>query len=490
MAEISPGVRAALKSLPSVDDLLKAFPPENYRVTRPQARNAVRAVLAEVRQQILDGMEIPDAGSAVRAAVREQMGALARPRLGAILNGTGVVLHTGLGRAPLSRQVLDRAFCSLSGYANLELDLSTGKRGERLDLVADLFKALIPTEGVVVVNNNAAAVLLMLNTVAEGKEVVVSRGQQIEIGGSFRMPDVIGKAGARMVEVGTTNRTHLSDYEKAISGQTGALLFVHTSNYRVEGFTKEVPLPDLAALAKKKRVPLLVDLGSGSLMDQPIPGLADEPSVASVLSEWIPAGKAGADLASFSGDKLLGGPQAGIVVGRKRWLKHLHKNPLYRALRCDKITLALLEQTLRTYVDAETYTVENLALHLLNRGREELRSQAKDLLGRLSAESRSGAVIEVVESTVEAGSGSLPQVAIPSIALAVTCPSASPDELAQRFRQAAYPVVGYVRRGQYYIDLKAIPLEKNDLLARALEEVLTAEPAEVSRKDQWAARVR
>ena len=477
MAEVSPGVRAALKSLPSVDDLLKAFPPENYRVTRPQARNAVRAVLAEVRQQILDGMEIPDAGSAVRAAVREQMEALARPRLGAILNGTGVVLHTGLGRAPLSRQVLDRAFCSLSSYANLELDLSTGKRGERLDLVADLFKALTPTEGVVVVNNNAAAVLLMLNTVAEGKEVVVSRGQQIEIGGSFRMPDVIGKAGARMVEVGTTNRTHLSDYEKAISGQTGALLFVHTSNYRVEGFTKEVPLPDLAALAKKKRVPLLVDLGSGSLMEQPIPGLADEPSVASVL-------KAGADLASFSGDKLLGGPQAGIVVGRKRWLKHLHKNPLYRALRCDKITLALLEQTLRTYVDAETYTVENLALRLLNRGREELRSQAEDLLGRLSPECRSGAVIEVVESTVEAGSGSLPQVAIPSIALAVTCPNASPDDLARRFRQAAYPVVGYVHRGQYYIDLKAIPLEKNDLLARALEEVLTAEPAEVSRKDQ------
>ena len=467
MAEISPGVRAALKSLPSVDDLLKAFPPENYRVIRPQARNAVRAVLAEVRQQILDGMEIPDAGSAVRAAVREQMGALARPRLGAILNGTGVVLHTGLGRAPLSRQVLDRAFCSLSGYANLELDLSTGKRGERLDLVADLFKALTPTEGVVVVNNNAAAVLLMLNTVADGKEVVVSRGQQVEIGGSFRMPDVIGKAGARMVEVGTTNRTHLSDYEKAISGQTGALLFVHTSNYRVEGFTKEVPLPDLAALAKKKRVPLLVDLGSGSLMDQPIKGLADEPSVASVL-------KAGADLASFSGDKLLGGPQAGIVVGRKRWLKHLHKNPLYRALRCDKITLALLEQTLRTYVDAETYTIENLALRLLNRGREELRSQAEDLLGRLSPECRSGAVIEVVESTVEAGSGSLPQVAIPSIALAITCPNASPDELARRFRQAAHPVVGYVRRGQYYIDLKAIPIEKNDLLAKAIEGVLAS----------------
>ena len=194
--------------------------------------------------------------------------------------------------------------------------------------------------------------------------------------------------------------------------------------------------------------------------------------------------KAGADLASFSGDKLLGGPQAGIVVGRKRWLKHLHKNPLYRALRCDKITLALLEQTLRTYVDAETYTVENLALRLLNRGREELRSQAEDLLGRLSAESRRGGTIKVVESTVEAGSGSLPQVPIPSIALAVTCPDASPDELALRFRQAAHPVVGYVRKRQYYIDLKAIPLEKNDLLARTLEEVLTSITEGVTQKGQ------
>jgi len=477
MAELSPGVRATLKSLPSVDDLLRAFPPENYRVTRPQARSAVRAILAEVRWQVLDGADISDADSVVRAAVRRRIESLAGPELRPVLNGTGVVLHTGLGRAPLNRHVLDRAFCSLSGYASLELDLESGKRGERLDVVTNLFKALTPSEGVVVVNNNAAAVLLMLNTAADGKEVVVSRGQLVEIGGSFRMPDVISKAGARMMEVGTTNRTHLSDYEKAISRQTGALLFVHTSNYRVEGFTKEVPLPDLAALAKKKRVPLLVDLGSGSLMDQPISGLATEPSVAGVL-------KTGADLTSFSGDKLLGGPQAGIVVGRKRWLKRLHKNPLYRALRCDKVILALLEQTLRTYVDAETWTRENLALRLLNRDREELRSQAEELLGRLSPEMRRGVTIKVVESTVEAGSGSLPLVPIPSIALALSRPDASPDELALRFRQAAFPVVGYVRRGQYYIDLKAIPLEKNDLLARTLKEVLAPVSKGNPQKDQ------
>ncbi|UCH62416.1 MAG: L-seryl-tRNA(Sec) selenium transferase [Fidelibacterota bacterium] len=477
MAELSAGVRATLKSLPSVDDLLKAFPPENYRVTRPQARSAIRATLAEVRRQVRDGADISDAGSMVRAAVRRRMESLAKPELKPVLNGTGVVLHTGLGRAPLSRHVLDRAFCALSGYAGLELDLESGKRGERLDIITDLFKALTLSEGVIVVNNNAAAVLLMLNTAADGKEVVVSRGQQVEIGGSFRMPDVIDKSGAQLVEVGTTNRTHLSDYEKAISRQTGALLFVHTSNYRVEGFTKEVPLTDLAALAKKKKVPLLVDLGSGSLMDQPIVGLASEPGVTSVL-------KTGADLVSFSGDKLLGGPQAGIVVGRKRWLKRLHKNPLYRALRCDKVTLALLEQTLRTYVDAETWTPENLVLELLNRDREELRSQAEELLGRLSPEAHRGGTIKVVESTVEAGSGSLPLVPIPSIALAISRPNTSPDELALRFRQATNPVVGYVRRGQYYIDLKAVPLEKNYLLARTLAEVLAPAPERNSQIDQ------
>lgn len=467
----------ALQSLPSVDELLQAFPPEKYHVTRQQARAVVRAVLAEVRQQILDGDHIPDAGAVIRATLRDRMQELAKPRLRPVLNGTGVVLHTGLGRAPLSNQVLDRAFCSLSGYANLELDLPTGKRGERLELVSELFKALTPSEGAVVVNNNAAAVLLMLNTVAADKEVVISRGQLIEIGGSFRMPDVIRKAQARMVEVGTTNRTHFSDYENAIGEATAALLYVHTSNYRIKGFTKEVPISDLATLAKKNKLPLVVDLGSGSLMDQPIHGLVREPSVRSVL-------KAGADLVSFSGDKLLGGPQAGIVVGHNKWLKRLHKNPLYRALRCDKTTLALLEQTLRTYIDEENYTPGNLALRLLNRDRRELRSQAEELLGRLSQECLAGTTVKVVESTVEAGSGSLPQVPIPSIALAITKPGTGPDELARQFRRATHPVIGYIQRDQYYIDLKAIPLEKNDLLAQAMEEVLTADPGSIPSSDR------
>ncbi|MFC1535647.1 L-seryl-tRNA(Sec) selenium transferase [Candidatus Neomarinimicrobiota bacterium] len=462
MPESSPGAREALQSLPSVDDLLKNYPPEKYRVPRNLALTAIRKILTDARQQIQqDKVAVP--AKSVRLAVKEKLEQLAKPRLRPVLNGTGVVLHTGLGRAPLSSEVIDRAFCSLSNYSSLELDLASGKRGERLRVVSELIQALVPTEGVMVVNNNAAAVLLMINTVAEGKEVIISRGQQVEIGGSFRMPDVIKKAGAHLVEVGTTNRTHLSDYEDAITSETGALLFVHTSNYRVEGFAKFVPPDDLAKLAKRKRLPLLVDLGSGSLCHQPLVDGMMEPSVPQML-------KAGSNLVSFSGDKLLGGPQTGLVVGQEKWLKRLHRNPLYRTMRCDKVTFALLEQTLRTYSDPESHSSENMALNLLNRTRDELRSQADMVVKDLSLQG--GSKIRIVESIVEAGSGSLPGVKIPSIALAISKINTSPDELALEFRHAMYPIVGYVRRGQYFIDLKAIPIEKSDILVRTLEEVL------------------
>ena len=465
MPEPSAKARAALKALPSVDDLLKVFPPENYPLPRRQLLAAVRAVLAEARKTLLAGEAIATPEKWVRETVKAQLAELAQPNLRPVLNGTGVVLHTGLGRAPLGNDIIDRAACATAGNANLELDLSSGRRGERLDLVADLLRTLTGAQDVLVVNNNAAAVLLMLNSLAEGREVIISRGQLVEIGGSFRMPDVIAKAGVSMMEVGTTNRTHLADYEQAISERTAALLVVHTSNYRVSGFTAGVPVAELAPLARRKRLPLMMDLGSGSLLAEPVPGVTDEPEVSQVL-------KAGADLVSFSGDKLLGGPQAGIIVGRKKWLRRLHQNPLYRALRCDKVTLALLEQTLRTYIDRTSFRPENLALRLLNRGREDLAVQARELLERLPESLIKDDDIKVVESEVEAGSGSLPGVALPSMALAVAVPGESAGRLAARFRQAQSPVVGHVHRGRYYIDLKAIPTEKNHLLAEALEEVL------------------
>ena len=454
--------REALRSLPSVDDLLKKYPPAKYRIPRKLAVAAIQKILADTRRQIQRG-KITEPTLSVKTTVKEKLEQLGKPRLQPVLNGTGVVLHTGLGRAPLSSEVLDRAFCSLSSYTSLELDLSSGKRGERLRVVSELFQALIPSEGVVVVNNNAAAVLLMINTAAEGKEIIISRGQQVEIGGSFRMPDVIKKAGAHLVEVGTTNRTHLSDYEKAITAQTGAILFVHTSNYRVEGFAKFVAPNELAELAKRKRLPLLVDLGSGSLSHKLLADDMVEPSIPQML-------KAGANLVSFSGDKLFGGPQSGIIVGQERWLKRLHRNPLYRAMRCDKVTFALLEQSLRTYSDPESHSSENTTLILLNRTCDELRSQADMILENLKLPD--GSNIRIVDSIVEAGSGSLPGVKIPSIALAANKVNTSPDELAREFRRAAYPVIGYVRRGQYFIDLKAIPIEKSHILRQALEEVL------------------
>ena len=465
MPEPAAKARAALKALPSVDDLLKVFPPENYPLPRRQVLTAVRAVLAQARKTLLAGEAMPQPQVWVRESITARLGELARPNLRPVLNGTGVVLHTGLGRAPLGNDIMDRAACATTGYANLELDLSSGRRGERLGLVADLLHTLTGAQDVLVVNNNAAAVLLMLNSLAEGREVIISRGQQVEIGGSFRIPDVIAKAGVGMVEVGTTNRTHLADYERAINAQTAALLYVHPSNYRVAGFTAEVAVSDLARLARRKKLPLMMDLGSGSLLAEPVPGVTDEPEVSQVL-------KAGADLVSFSGDKLLGGPQAGIIVGRKKWLRRLHQNPLYRALRCDKVTLALLEQTLRTYIDRTSFRPENLALRLLHRDRSELAAQARALLDRLPESLAKEDYIKVVESNVEAGSGSLPGVALPSMALAVTVPGESAGRLAARFRQAKNPVVGHVHRGRYYIDLKAIPAEKNHLLAETLEEVL------------------
>ncbi len=464
MAESKKSAREALKSLPSIDDLLKEY--SHFETTHLHARLAARETVAYVRHQILAGQVVDDVLNYTRKIMEARMMALSTPNMTPVINGTGVVLHTGLGRAPLSRGVIDRAFCIVTGYTDLEFDLKSGQRGERQEIVSEHFQALTGAEASLVVNNNAAAVLLMLNAIADGKEVIISRGQQVEIGGSFRIPDVIQKANARQVEVGTTNRTHLKDYAAAITENTGALLYVHPSNYRVEGFISEVSVSELAGLAKERGLPLLVDLGSGSLTDAPIDGMAYEPSVATIV-------KAGADLVSFSGDKLLGGPQAGIIVGAGKWIKILHQNSLYRALRCDKITLALLDQILRTYVDTDRSNEDNLAQALLKRSRVEIRKQADDLLERLgSAVDLSR--IEVVESEVETGSGSLPGVVLPSLALKINQPGAKANALAAAFRTGESAVVGYVNKNQFYIDLKAIPMEKNYQLAQAIERVFSS----------------
>ncbi len=466
LPELSSGVRAALKSLPAVDDLLKAFPPADYNLPRQTVVRLIRTEIDGLRHKLRTGDVAPANTDYLAQRISTGLDRLSQPHIRQVINGTGVVLHTGLGRAPLSADLLQRTLARLSGYTSLEFDVSSGQRGERLAAVSQLLADLTGAEAGVVVNNNAGAVLLMLNAVAQAKEVIVSRGQQVEIGGSFRIPDVISKSQARMEAVGTTNRTHLKDFEQAITADTGAILFVHPSNFKVLGFTNFPGIPELAQLAHDHDLPLLVDLGSGSLLKQPVIG-ADEPTVAEVLA-------ASADVVTFSGDKLIGGPQSGILVGSQHWMDTIHTCQLYRALRCDKLILSILEEVLKTYRTDVDFTGDNLSLTLLNRDRDQMRAQADAILAAISALFKAETNLTVVDTLVEAGSGSLPGVQLPSLAFNFAASSISNHQLALKFRQCEPPVIGYIHKDSYYIDLKAVPESSNTDLARAIIEVLTS----------------
>ena len=383
--------------------------------------------------------------------------------INSIINGTGIILHTGFGRAPIKQNILRKVIKRIEGYSNLEFDLETGKRGNRLDHIRDLLNGITGSELGLMVNNNSAAVLLALNTIAENKEVIISRGQQVEIGGSFRIPDIIAKGNCILKEVGTTNRTHLGDYEKSINSQTGLLLWVHTSNYVVKGFTKDVPLTDLVTLGKKKRIPVMVDLGSGALLNLADLNLPREIIVQDVV-------KTGADVITFSGDKLLGGPQAGIVVGKNRYVKKMEKNPLYRAIRCGKFTLALMEETLKTY-DTQNIKKNNLTLSLLSQKRSILSKRGNKILKNISNAQKSKLGISLVESKVEAGSGSLPTHEIESMALRFAPKDRKISVLSSQFRAGKIPVVGFTHGNRFYIDLKAVLSNQIDLLIQAVTQV-------------------
>ncbi len=389
---------------------------------------------------------------------------LAKPSLINIINGTGVVLHTGFGRAPISKKIISKVTKRMEGYVNLEFDLASGKRGERQDHVSSMISGICGTESSLMVNNNAAAVLIALNTFAEGKDVIVSRGQEVEIGGSFRIPDVIRKSQCNLVEVGTTNRTHLKDYEQHITKSTGAILWAHTSNYMVSGFTKEVSLKELSGLARKKRIPLIADLGSGALVDMEKLNLPPEELVADVV-------KSGADVITFSGDKLLGGPQSGIIVGKNRLIRSVHKNPLYRTYRCDKWTIALMEETLRTYHSNEKVSRENLSMKLLGTSQNTLLKRGEKILSEIEKEKVKSLRIAVVESIVEAGSGSLPVKSIPSVALEFQPKSMSVSALAKAFRTGDISVVGYVKNNVFFIDLKAVLPNQVDRVIQAIQAI-------------------
>ncbi len=425
-----------LRDLPSVDELAG----DERLAGEPAALavEAARAALARAREEIRAGH---DPGDLAERAARE-LSAARRPRLRRALNATGVIVHTNLGRAPLAEAALERALEVGRGYSNLEYDLSAGGRGSRQDHVSAILRRLTGAEGALVVNNNAAAVMLALAVLAEGREVLVSRGELIEIGDGFRIPEVLVRSGAQLREVGTTNRTRAGDYERAVGPETAVLLRVHQSNFRLVGFTEQPSLEELAAVARRHELPLVDDLGSGVLV-----GLEDEPSARESLA-------AGADLVCFSGDKLLGGPQAGIVVGRAELVERLRRHPLQRALRADKLTLAALEGTLALYLDPERAAREVPVLRMLNEPLEAVRARAERLAAAVGGE---------VEQTVgRVGGGALPLAELPSFACAIE------EELAPHLREGEPPVVTVVRDGRCLLDCRTLSDADADEAATAI----------------------
>ena len=419
-----------LRDQPSVDELART-------VDDPLAVDAARLVIARARSEIRAGRDPGD----LDAALADELATARRPALRRVLNATGVIVHTNLGRAPLAAAALERAAEVARGYSNLEFDLVEGVRGSRQDHVGAVIRRLTGAEAAIVVNNNAGALLLALAALAEGREVIVSRGELIEIGDGFRIPDVLGRSGARLVEVGTTNRTHAADYERAIGADTALLLRVHQSNFRLVGFTEQPTLPELAAVARANDLPFVDDLGSGALVD-----LGDEPTARASLA-------GGADLVCFSGDKLLGGPQSGIVAGRADLVERLRRHPLHRALRVDKLSLAALEGTLLLYLEPERALREVPVLRMLKEDAAVVQGRAERLAAATGG--------EVEETAGRVGGGALPLAELPSFACALE------ESLAEPLRAGEPPVVGVVRDGRLLLDCLTLTDAEADEVAAA-----------------------
>lgn len=458
---------SVLRNLPSIDQLLQREALQDLiaKSGRDVVRDRLRQVLAELRQEIVGSNGNSDSfGDAVKITVeieqRLQKRFSLRQKLQTqrVINATGVVVHTNLGRAPLSRAALEAINQIATDYSNLEYDLATGKRGKRGTGLEAMLKELLDCEAAAVVNNCAAAVLITLNTLGEGGEVIVSRGELIEIGGSFRIPDVIAKSGARICEVGTTNRTRLSDYEKAINENTKVILRAHPSNYRIVGFTEKPSLEELAGLARERGLPLFEDLGSGCLVDLNPLGIHDEPTVQQAV-------KAGASVIAFSGDKLLGGPQAGIILGESELIKRIKSNPLMRALRVDKLIFAALEATIAAYLsgrELDEIPVQ-AALHapkaaITRRARSFIR-RAKGIVGNLH--------LKLIEGHSVIGGGSAPETQLPTTLIALSAPRTSAFDMEDWLRQNSPPIITRIMDDNLIIDLRTVsrPAEKEILLA-------------------------
>lgn len=453
------GSKAQLKHLPSVDRLLKSAECQSMLDTYGLSRvtQCVRNLLSDLRERIRNGEGVPEAcvGSAyLLEQVDHSLAKQFSPRMRAVLNLTGTVIHTNLGRSVLSQAALDHLMAMMQGPNNLEYDLSQGARGDRDDLIEELICELTGAEAATVVNNNAAAVLLTIAALAGGKESIVSRGELVEIGGAFRMPDVMSSAGSQLVEVGTTNRTHLKDYEQAITPRTGLIMKVHTSNYVVQGFTKAVSEAELAPLAKSRGVPLVSDLGSGALVDLSQWGLPKEPLPQEAL-------RVGCDVVTFSGDKLLGGPQAGLIVGRKDLIGKIRKYPMKRALRLSKLPFAALEATLRLYLNAERVQDDVPSLRLLTRPVSVIQQAAELIKSPLAQALAPRFEVQGRSLKSQIGSGSLPVDVIPSYGLAVMPvgtkrKGSALDDLVRALRSLPVPVIGRVQEDEWLMDCRCL----------------------------------
>jgi L-seryl-tRNA(Ser) seleniumtransferase len=473
---MDPARARLLRQLPAVDEILRTpeVQPALSGLSRPFAAEVVRQAVAAARRDILSTPAacLPpefETGAFLGRLITDLESAR-RPALTRVINATGVIVHTNLGRSPLGAAAQEAILEAARSYSNLEYDLAQGTRGSRQAHLEGLLTELTRAEAALVVNNNAAAVMLALNSLAAGKEVIISRGQLVEIGGSFRMPEIMAASGAVLREVGTTNKTYLRDYEQAITGNTSLLLKVHPSNFRILGFTQEVPLADLAALGRRYGLMVMEDLGSGCFVDLSRFGLEKEPTVQETVA-------AGADVVTFSGDKLLGGPQAGIILGNREVVGLLKQNPQMRALRPDKLTLAGLEATLRLYLDESRALAELPTLAMITRPLAEVDRQARSLARRIKNLAGGRFRVEIKESVARVGGGALPQEPLPSRALALALPPLAAHQLEARLRRASPPVIARVEHETLLLDVRTLlPHDRSALLA-GLAAVAASQPA-------------
>lgn len=456
--------KAKLRMLPKIDELVSILDNLCEKYGREMVTQCARERIEEKRATLLAGGDCTVAPEDVKNEIEAELAAIFAPHLHPVVNATGVVLHTNLGRAVLSERAAMAAYKAARQYNNLEYDIEKGQRGSRYSHIERLLRRVTGAEGAMVVNNNAAAVMLILSTMAEGKEVVVSRGELVEIGGAFRVPDIMARSGGYLVEVGTTNKTHPYDYENAVTENTGAFLKVHTSNFKVTGFTEEVSLEEMCRIGHERGIPVIYDLGSGMMASMREAGITDEPMVLEAMA-------AGADVISFSGDKLLGGPQAGIIIGKKEYIEKMKKNPLTRAFRVDKMTFAALEETLRAYLDGSA--AESIpTLSMIGRPLAELDAAARRLRNRLRG--IKGLKAAVIDEKSQVGGGSVPSVFFDTRAVEVTHESLSAAALEERLRKE-HSIICRIVKDRVVFDTRTLLEGDDGRIAAALKDICGVE---------------